>query len=271
MHKFLIYVLLYSLFYSVPSAVAQADTAGQSVLMGNVMVDNIAQPFASVGVYSRNKLIKRVTADAKGKFEVIGLQEGWYRLNAITTDSSVLISRNVYVGDANSEIAYCEDFFLTDRKPRVGNKEVLAGNLTDDIDSICVIKHTRMMYVYKNKKLLKSYHVSLGFSPIGHKQFQGDGKTPEGKYFINDKNQFSKFHKSLGISYPNKQDMARAKQLGKQAGGDIKIHGIPNTDKGHDIDYISSDWTWGCIAVVDKEVDELFVHTAIGTVINILP
>ena len=68
------------------------------------------------------------------------------------------------------------------------------------------------MYVYKSHILLKSYHISLGFTPVGPKQFQGDGKTPEGIYFISDKNQFSQYHKSLGVSYPNKEDIAYAKK-----------------------------------------------------------
>ena len=81
------------------------------------------------------------------------------------------------------------------------------------------------MYLYSNKKAVKSYNIDLGFAPIGDKKIEGDGKTPEGRYYIDRKNPKSAYHLSLGISYPNKNDKAEAKQLGKSPGKDIFIHG----------------------------------------------
>lgn len=139
------------------------------------------------------------------------------------------------------------------------------------IDSIVVFKSKRKMMVYSEGKLLKTYAISLGKNPIGHKEFEGDFKTPEGIYEINDRNPNSSYHKNLGISYPNEKDIENAKSLGKSAGGDIKIHGVRN-GKG----YVSKlqrwrDWTAGCIAVTDDEIDELYEAVKIGAVIEIRP
>ena len=139
------------------------------------------------------------------------------------------------------------------------------------IDSIVVYKSKREMSVYSNGQLLKTYKISLGRQPVGHKEFEGDKKTPEGIYAINDKNPESGYHKNLGISYPDKDDLENARQLGKPAGGDIKIHGLRNgtgfIGKFHRL----FDWTLGCIAVTDKEIDELYNAVKIGTRIEIKP
>ncbi|MBA9072554.1 murein L,D-transpeptidase YafK [Flavobacterium gossypii] len=127
------------------------------------------------------------------------------------------------------------------------------------------------MKVYSEGVLLKTYRISLGKNPVGHKQFEGDCKTPEGIYSIDGRNPNSTFHKNLGISYPNEKDLEKAKSLGKPAGGDIKIHGLRN-GRG----YISKfhrwrDWTAGCIAVTDVEIDELYDAVKIGAEIQIYP
>jgi len=138
------------------------------------------------------------------------------------------------------------------------------------IDSIVVSKSKREMYVYAKRKLLKTYNIGLGKDPVGHKHFEGDNKTPEGLYFINGKNGSSKYHKNLGISYPNQKDMAYAVKMKKPAGGDVKIHGLPAGYK--DVDYPHMpDWTWGCIAVTNANVDELYEHVKVGAKIFIKP
>ena len=137
------------------------------------------------------------------------------------------------------------------------------------IDKIEVYKSKRKMLVYSEGKLLKTYTISLGRNPVGHKEVEGDFKTPEGIYEINAKNPNSGYHKNLGVSYPNEADIAHAKSLGKSPGGDIKIHGIRNGSS-----FISKfqrwkDWTAGCIAVTNEEVDELYESVKIGTKIEI--
>lgn len=140
-----------------------------------------------------------------------------------------------------------------------------------EIDRIEVFKSKRRMKVYSEGMLLKTYRISLGKNPVGHKQFEGDCKTPEGIYSIDGRNPNSAFHKNLGISYPNENDLEKAKRLEKPAGGDIKIHGLRN-GRG----YISKfhrwkDWTAGCIAVTDIEIDELYDAVKIGAEIQIYP
>src|SRR6056297_1334241 len=114
-----------------------------------------------------------------------------------------------------------------------------------EVTRVIVKKGEREMFLLHHRRVLKRYKVELGFAPEGHKQFEGDGKTPEGTYLIDRRNPNSSFHLSLGISYPNAQDVAEARALGKSPGGDIFIHGqknpfVPNTGE---------DWTWGCISV----------------------
>lgn len=138
------------------------------------------------------------------------------------------------------------------------------------IDKIIVIKNKRELNVYSEKTLLKSYSVSLGAEPVGHKQFEGDNKTPQGIYTINDKNPNSGYHLNLGISYPNKEDIAYAKQHGKSPGGLIKIHGIKNAYGFIGKFHRWFDWTQGCIALTDKEIEELYYNVPIGTTIEIL-
>ncbi len=127
------------------------------------------------------------------------------------------------------------------------------------------------MVVYSNNIILKTYKISLGKNPIGDKEFEGDNKTPEGIYFINAKNSKSTCYKNLGISYPNITDIEKAKDLGKQTGGDIKIHGIINGYGFIGKFHRWVDWTAGCIAITDQEMDEMFNHTPIGTPIEIKP
>ncbi|GHC29801.1 hypothetical protein GCM10007291_33020 [Gemmobacter nanjingensis] len=134
------------------------------------------------------------------------------------------------------------------------------------VTSIQVHKGARKMYLLHDAKVLKQYDIGLGFAPEGHKQFEGDGRTPEGTYFISFHNPKSRYHLSLGISYPNLADSAFAASQGKRPGGDIMIHGRSNykgTNKG--------DWTAGCIAVRDKEMEEIYAMVRQYTPIHILP
>lgn len=143
-------------------------------------------------------------------------------------------------------------------------------SIHEQVDSIVIIKNKREMQLYSRQKLLKSYHVCLGPEPAGPKHFRNDGKTPEGIYYINGKNPNSHYHKCLGVSYPSAADIRYANSCGKPTGGDIKIHGLPN-GKGHLAkEFVKEDWTLGCIALTDDEIDELYAHVAVGACVNIL-
>ena len=131
------------------------------------------------------------------------------------------------------------------------------------VTRIQVFKESREMQLLHNASLLKSYRFDLGFTPVGHKSQEGDGRTPEGAYYIDRRNPNSRFHLSLGISYPNEADVAFARENGIEPGGDIFIHGTPKRWLG------TPDWTWGCIAVKNKEMDEIFAMVETGTPIYI--
>lgn len=139
------------------------------------------------------------------------------------------------------------------------------------VDSIVVIKQKREMFLFQHHHLLKTYRIALGEQPVGAKHFKGDMRTPEGLYFVNAKNPNSHYHKSLGISYPSQKDREYAHRIGKDPGGDVKIHGLPNGQGYVGADHVLKDWTWGCIAITDEEIDELFAHVQVGVYVNILP
>ena len=131
------------------------------------------------------------------------------------------------------------------------------------VTRIVVFKEERIMHLLHGDKVLKSVPIDLGWAPSGHKAQQGDGRTPEGRYTIDRRNPDSKYHLSIGISYPNEADVARARMSGKSPGGDIFIHGTPR-DKRR-----AGDWTWGCIAVSNREMEEIYAMVRDGTVIDI--
>ncbi len=142
---------------------------------------------------------------------------------------------------------------------------------TGNIDSIQVYKSKRKLVFFRNGDVSGEFRISLGFHPKGKKRYEKDGKTPEGLYEIDGKNPKSVAHKNLGISYPNQNDESFASRAGQRAGGAIKIHGLLKKYRKLGKLHRFYDWTAGCIAVTDEEVDYLYENTAVGTPIRILP
>lgn len=134
------------------------------------------------------------------------------------------------------------------------------------VTAVVVHKADRRMYLLHKGTVLKAYKIGLGGDPVGDKRYEGDRKTPEGTYFINRRNPNSSYHLSLGISYPNDADRAEAKALDKEPGGDIFIHGRDGKNRGR-----GKDWTVGCIAVKDGEIEEIYAMVRVGTPIFIKP
>lgn len=149
-------------------------------------------------------------------------------------------------------LASCSSKFQTYNGPKVTKVEVF--------------KNARRMVLYHGPKVLREYKIDLGFGSIGNKFVEGDGKTPEGRYIIDRRNPNSSFYLSLGISYPNATDIAEARALRQDPGGDIFIHGQPNV-----VGPRGPDWTAGCIAVTNKEIREIYAMVRNGTVIEIFP
>lgn len=135
----------------------------------------------------------------------------------------------------------------------------------ETVTRVEVHKADRKLYLLHETKILKAYSIQLGGNPVGPKQFEGDSKTPEGAYFITHRNPRSAFHLSLGISYPNSANRAFALANGRSPGGDIFIHGENNRGSS------DGDWTVGCIAVTDKQIEEIYAMVNPGTPIVIFP
>ena len=134
-----------------------------------------------------------------------------------------------------------------------------------EVTHVEVRKSDRSMYLWSHGEVIKAYEVDLGFAPAGPKRFEGDGRTPEGLYFINRRNPESRFYLSLGISYPNARDVAFAQANGREPGGDIFIHG----QTGARFAGFSRDWTAGCIALANTEMREVYWMVGVGTPITI--
>lgn len=120
-------------------------------------------------------------------------------------------------------------------------------------------------------QVLKAYKIALGGEPVGPKTRQGDHRTPEGLYLIDSRNAHSKFHRSLHISYPNAADRDRARKLGVSPGGDVFIHGLPNGYGLVGAAHRARDWTDGCVAVTDQEIEEIWKLVNNGTPVEIRP
>ncbi len=141
-------------------------------------------------------------------------------------------------------------------------------------DRVIIKKSTRMLYLYSGGEVSGRYHISLGREPLGAKEFEGDMRTPEGTYLLDWRQSSPQYNKSIHISYPNKKDKSNAQQYGISAGGMIMIHGTPNmwsiTPLGDWLPMLT-DWTEGCIAMSNDDMEEIWDRVLDGTPITIVP
>lgn len=141
--------------------------------------------------------------------------------------------------------------------------------LTGTVERIVIEKAARRMQLIQDGNAVRTYQIALGFTPEGDKVRQGDGKTPEGEFAIDRRNDESSFHLSIGLNYPTPEDVQRAADGGYSPGGDIFIHGQPNAlPEGFKL---RGDWTAGCIALTNAEMREVWAVTPIGTKVEIRP
>ena len=139
------------------------------------------------------------------------------------------------------------------------------------VDRVLVLKKERTLELLSRGKVVKVYKVALGGDPVGPKIRQGDHKTPEGVYVLDFRNAHSQFYKSIHISYPSPHDRAIARQKGVSPGGDVFVHGLPNGFGAIGSAHRLKDWTDGCIAVTNEEMDEIWWAVPGGTQIEIRP
>jgi murein L,D-transpeptidase YafK len=146
-----------------------------------------------------------------------------------------------------------------------------AQNKPPQVDRIVIVKSARELTLMAGGKALKTYKVALGTQPIGAKERQGDHKTPEGNYVIDAKIEESQFHRALHISYPSAADREHARKLGASPGGDVEIHGLGAKYGWVGARHRLVDWTDGCVAVTNEEIDEIYPLVPVGTPVEIRP
>ncbi|MDG4647018.1 L,D-transpeptidase family protein [Roseibacterium sp. SDUM158017] len=134
-----------------------------------------------------------------------------------------------------------------------------------EVTRVEVFKSSRTMVLWHHDEVLEAFEIELGFAPEGHKAQEGDGRTPEGDYIVDRRNPNSEYYLSIGINYPDADDIAAAEEAGVDPGGDIFIHGTPRAFRATD------DWTAGCIAVSDREMRRIYAMVQDGTPIGIFP
>jgi murein L,D-transpeptidase YafK len=139
------------------------------------------------------------------------------------------------------------------------------------VNRVLVKKGQRRLYLMNGEEIVRSYRISLGDNPEGHKLYEGDERTPEGDYTLDWRNSSSDFYKSIHISYPSAKDREMAENWGLDPGGSIMIHGLPNGAGDMAFAYTGLDWTNGCIAVNNQEMDEIWQLVNDGTPIRIIP
>ena len=155
--------------------------------------------------------------------------------------------------------------------PLPWSSEARSGENLPSASKVLVRKSERRLYLMRGDEVLRTYRVALGLNPVGHKEREGDFRTPEGQYRLVKRNPRSDFFMSMKVSYPNPDDVARARRNGWAAGGSIMIHGLPNDPrKGLDY-YATRDWTDGCIAVTNADMIEIWMLVSDNTPIEIQP
>ncbi len=138
-------------------------------------------------------------------------------------------------------------------------------------DRVLIEKSKRLLTLYDHNHAFATYKIALGRNPVGAKTCSGDYRTPEGRYTVTGQNPASRFHRSLRLSYPNAADLARARKQGCNPGGNVAIHGLENGYGWVGRTHRDADWTNGCIAVTNEEMDRLWQLVPKGTPVEIHP
>lgn len=183
-------------------------------------------------------------------------------------------SLNVFAGSkaANKNYQFCDDITKVDKLLDRSRESV--QRIKDEgvkIERIVVSKDRKEIYLISGETMLRVFPVAFGSNPVGHKQFEGDGKTPEGIYYVDYKNPDSEYTKALHISYPNKKDVEFAQSQGKSAGGDIMIHGLPRDERKRQLVGLihPMNWTRGCVAVTNEQIEDIYSLVQENTLVEI--
>lgn len=196
-----------------------------------------------------------------------------FYLNNVAVKDKMITTQQTQIEVLQQEVKSKENDIITlQNKIEALEKKVFAYAIQKGpADRILIEKKARRLMLISKGEVLRTYRTALGGNPNGPKERQGDNKTPEGTYFIDSRNKDSHYHLSLHISYPNERDKKRAKELGVSPGGSIMIHGIKNGFSWVGDHHTEVDWTKGCIAVTDEEIEEIAKAAPNGTIVEIRP
>ena len=164
----------------------------------------------------------------------------------------------------------CESVSSTSRHPKTTpRKTVKLVTPNKHADRVVIEKSKRTLTAYSGKNVIASYRVALGRDPVGPKTCKGDYRTPEGHYKVIGRNPLSNYYRSLMLDYPNAEDIANARKKGCNPGGNIVIHGLENGYDWVGRTHCSVDWTSGCVAITNQEMDRLWQIIPVGTPVEI--
>lgn len=194
-----------------------------------------------------------------------------HQIHHVINKDKIIAAQQTQIEASRQEVKDKENEVFELRKKIETLEKKIFALWTEPADKILVEKKERRLTLFSKGEVIKTYKIALGGDPVGPKERQGDNKTPEGTYIIDSRNRVSGYHRSLRISYPNEKDQTRAKELGVSPGGDIMIHGIKNGLTWVGASHIEVDWTKGCIAVSDEEMDEIYKLVPNGTIVEIRP
>jgi tetratricopeptide (TPR) repeat protein len=215
--------------------------------------------------------LQKIISDIPGSAYRRDSQMLMFQIQNVILKDHLIAEQQEQLETCRREIRPRDDEILVLKK-KVEILEQKVFNLwTEPVDKVLIEKEKRRLTLLSKGESIKTYRIALGASPVGPKERQGDNKTPEGSYTVESRNRHSDYHISLRISYPNERDKQRAKELGVSPGGDIMIHGIKNGFAWVGGAHTAIDWTEGCIAVTNEEMEEIARRVPNGTPIEIRP
>ena len=201
-----------------------------------------------------------------------------FQIQNVIIKDKVIAAKQTQIETSRQKVKSKEDKIITleekneTLEEKIENLEQKIFELrTEPADKVLIEKKERRLTLLSEGEVIKTYRIALGGNPVGPKERQGDNKTPEGTYIIDSRNGKSAYHLALHISYPNERDKRRARELGVSPGGNIMIHGIKNGYSWIGDSHAKFDWTKGCIAVTDEEMEEIYKLVPNGTTVEIRP
>ncbi len=194
-----------------------------------------------------------------------------FQINNVIIKDNIIATQQRQVETSRQAAKSKENEIITLQEKIEALEQKIFTLRTEPADKVMIEKKERRLTLLSKGEVIKTYKIALGDNPVGPKERQGDNKTPEGTYIIDSRNSNSGYHLSLHISYPNEKDTMRAKELGVSPGGDIMIHGIKNGFSLVGVSHAEVDWTKGCIAVTNQEMEEIYKLVPVGTIVEIRP